>query len=124
LMNQEWSVFLVTRPDGQYETARDGWIADYNDPMTMLDMYITGGGNNNCKLANDEYDTLIRAAKRETDREKYYEMLHKAEDILIGQEWALIPIYFYTSMNLWKSNLQDMFKTPLGGLYFHYAWVN
>ena len=40
LDNQEWATFLQTRKDGDYSIARNGWIADYNDPMSFLDMWL------------------------------------------------------------------------------------
>ena len=69
LNNQEWAVFLQTRKDGDYSIARNGWIADYNDPMSFLDMWLTKdpktgrGGNNDAQYANAEYDALIDQAK-------------------------------------------------------------
>ena len=58
LNNQERAVFLQTRKDGDYSIARNGWIGDYNDPMTFLDMWLTGGGNNDAQYVNPEYDEL------------------------------------------------------------------
>ena len=49
LNNQEWATFLQTRKNGEYSIARNGWIADYNDPMSFLDMWLTGGGNNDAQ---------------------------------------------------------------------------
>ena len=46
LNNQEWNAFLQTRKDGDFSIARNGWISDYNDPVSFLDMWVTGGGNN------------------------------------------------------------------------------
>ncbi|MBE7002515.1 MAG: hypothetical protein E7421_07515, partial [Ruminococcaceae bacterium] len=46
LDNQEWNTFLNTRKDGQYTVARNGWVADYTDPICFLDMWISGSGNN------------------------------------------------------------------------------
>lgn len=67
LKNEEWAVFQDTRNTFQYSIARHGWIADYNNPMTFLDMWVTGGGQNNAGYSNPEYDKLIAAAKVEID---------------------------------------------------------
>lgn len=75
LTNQEWAVFLSTRQNGEYQIARHGWIGDYSDPMTFLDMWVTGGGNNDCGFSNSEYDSLIAEAKVETDTKKREELL-------------------------------------------------
>lgn len=63
LSNQDWNVFLKSRKDGDFQIARNGWIADYNDPCSFLDMWYTGGGNNDAQYSNPEYDALIDAAK-------------------------------------------------------------
>ena len=50
LKNQEWKVFLTTRNDKQYILARDGWLGDYTDPMTFLDLLTTASGNNDRRI--------------------------------------------------------------------------
>ncbi|WP_418471638.1 peptide ABC transporter substrate-binding protein, partial [Eubacterium sp.] len=62
LNNQEWNAFLQTRKDGDFSIARNGWISDYNDPVSFLDMWVTGGGNNDAHYANPDYDNLIAQA--------------------------------------------------------------
>ena len=92
LKNEEWAVFQTTRNNFQYEICRHGWIGDYNDPMTFLDMWVTASGQNNAGYSNEEYDSLIAQAKSEQDGEKRTELLRKAEDILMDA-MAIIPIY-------------------------------
>jgi oligopeptide transport system substrate-binding protein len=118
LSNQDWAVFLDTRKNGDYSIARDGWIGDYNDPINFLDMFITGGGNNNSQYKNPEYDRLIAAAKGtavQADRMRY---LHQAEDLLVGADYAVGPIYFYTQTYMMNSALSGMYYTPLGYFFF------
>ena len=50
LESQEWAVFLNTRKDGNYSFARNGWLADYNDPCSFLDMWTTDSGNNDAQF--------------------------------------------------------------------------
>ncbi|MFA5006698.1 MAG: ABC transporter substrate-binding protein [Candidatus Izemoplasmatales bacterium] len=50
MQNQEWGTFLNTRKNGEYVLARNGWLADYNDPINMLDMWTTDSGNNDAQL--------------------------------------------------------------------------
>ncbi len=50
LANQEWATFLDTRKNGDYTVARNGWLADYNDPINMLDMWVSYSGNNDAQL--------------------------------------------------------------------------
>lgn len=78
-VNQEWAVFIDNRQNLNYQIARAGWTADYNDPMTFLDMWVTGGGNNDTGYANPEYDKLIQEAKTSSDLAKRQELFAQAE---------------------------------------------
>lgn len=114
LLNQEWKVYLDTMRTKNYFLARQGWIGDYNDPNTFLDMYMTDNGNNRTGFANKEYDGLLEAAARETDHNKRLALFQKAEDIL-AEELPVIPIYIYTRNYLintrvqgWEKNIEDV----------------
>lgn len=121
LDNQEWATFLQTRKDGDYSIARNGWIADYNDPMSFLDMWLTGGGNNDAQYANPEYDSLIQQAKATADPAERMQLMHDAEDIIIGQDYALCPLYFYTQKYMLADGIQGMYYTPLGYFFFDHC---
>ncbi len=122
LKNEEWAVFQNTRNNFQYEICRHGWIGDYNDPMTFLDMWVTGSGQNNAGYSNEEYDSLIAQAKAEQDGEKRTELLRQAEDVLMG-DMPIIPIYYYTNVVCAKDNIKGFVKSPLGAMLFREAYV-
>ncbi|MBQ3112702.1 MAG: peptide ABC transporter substrate-binding protein [Firmicutes bacterium] len=46
----DWNVFLDERKQGNYDVARNGWVADFNDPINMLEMWTTESGNNDCQF--------------------------------------------------------------------------
>lgn len=46
----DWNVFLDERKAGNYDIARNGWLADFNDPINMLEMWTTDSGNNDCQF--------------------------------------------------------------------------
>ncbi len=46
LENQEWATFVTTRKEGECDVARGGWLCDYDDPISMLDMFVSNSGNN------------------------------------------------------------------------------
>ncbi len=50
LINQEWGTFLNTRKDGDYTFARNGWLGDFNDAITFLDMWVSTSGNNDAQF--------------------------------------------------------------------------
>ena len=124
LSNQDWNVFLKSRKDGDFQIARNGWIADYNDPCSFLDMWYTGGGNNDAQYSNPEYDALIDTAKATSDQTERMNAFHAAEDILIGQDSVLAPIYFYTNPYMLSDNISGMYYTPLGYFFFGYTQQN
>ena len=124
LSNQDWNVFLKSRKDGDFQIARNGWIADYNDPCSFLDMWYTGGGNNDAQYSNPEYDALIDAAKATSDQTERMADFHAAEDLLIGQDSVLAPIYFYTNPYMLSDNISGMYYTPLGYFFFGYTQQN
>ena len=72
LRGLEWGVYLDSTHKLDYDVARAGWVADYSDPNTFLDMFVTGGENNQTGWSNARYDELIaprrrRARCRQTD---------------------------------------------------------
>lgn len=120
LSGQEWSVFTDTRHKGQYQVARHGWLADYNDPVSYLDLWVTGAGNNDAKWSNKEYDSLIAKAKSTADQKVRMEAMHKAEDILMD-ELPVAPVYFYSDPYLLKTDVTGFYDSPLGFKFFFYA---
>lgn len=122
LFNQEWKVYLNNQKSMNYEISRAGWIGDYADPNTFLDMWVTDGGNNQTGWSNKTYDSLIAEAAKETEDAKRYEIFEKAESILM-EELPVLPIYTYTNKKLiserviikdgkggwkpWEGNIQD-----------------
>ena len=43
-------MFLQERKQGNFDFAREGWLADFNDPINMLEMWTTASGNNDCQF--------------------------------------------------------------------------
>ena len=145
LQNQEWNTFLNTRKNGDYVMARNGWVADYNDPICFLDMWTTVSGNNDVQYGKGDhatvkaysldltaygydikvqngtwaetYDVLISTIKSCTDAEKRYEMMHVAEDMLMATG-CISPLYFYTDLYMVDDSVQGFFSNPLGYKYF------
>lgn len=94
LKNTEWASYLNAQHTMQYTVARAGWIGDYPDPNTFLDMWVTGGDNNETGWSSATYDRLIRDAQAETEPERRMQILAEAEALLV-KELPIIPIYFY-----------------------------
>jgi len=100
LMNQEWGTYLDTRSQSHnFDIARAGWIGDYLDPSTFLEMFITGGTQNDGLYSNPKYDELLNKARVTSGTERF-QYLMDAEKILIDQDMAVLPLYFYVTQNL------------------------
>ena len=113
LTNTDWKVYLSRQSIGDFQIARAGWIGDYIDPKSFLDMMVTGRGNNQTGWSNKTYDDfLIKAANSRTEQQRFYH-LYEAEKILID-EMPIMPIYTYTRIYMlhedvkgWGNNLLD-----------------
>ena len=113
LTNTDWKVYLSRQNTGDYEIARAGWIGDYQDPKTFLDMMVTGRGNNQTGWSNEDYDNLLIKAANSTSQRERFLYMYEAEKILMD-ELPIIPIYTYTrifmkhgSVKGWNPNLLD-----------------
>ncbi|KWX75744.1 peptide-binding protein [Paenibacillus riograndensis] len=122
-VNQEWAVFLTNRQNHNFQISRVGWTADYNDPMTFLDMFVTGGGNNDAGYANPEYDKLIADAKASSDLAKRQEDFAAAEKMLIEDDMVIIPFYYYTNNSLTKEYLKGVTLDFSGAVDFTRAYL-
>ena len=60
--NQEWQSYQESTRSMDYDLSRYGWIGDYEDPNTFLDIWLTNGGNNKTGWGSTVYDRLIEAA--------------------------------------------------------------
>jgi oligopeptide transport system substrate-binding protein len=122
LASQDWGTFLNTRKNGGYQIARNGWLCDYNDPISMLDMWVTGGGNNDAQWSNAQYDALIKQVKTSSDKETRFSLMHEAEDIIFAES-MLAPIYYYVDIYLLSQKVEGFYASPLGYKYFMYATI-
>lgn len=122
LENKEWKVYLDAQSTLNYDVSRSGWIGDYMDPITFLEMFTTGNGNNDTGWSNARYDALIEQAYRSTTGEEHFRLLLEAESILLD-ELPIAPLYWYTRIYLkdarlrgWEPKLLD--NHPYKHLYF------
>ena len=150
LENQEWNTFLNTRKDGNFSMARNGWLGDYNDPISFLDMWITSSGNNDVQFGKgahaelamydldltalgydvkvedgtwaETYDVVISLIKTCTDNDTRYALMHVAEDMLMSTG-CIVPLYFYTDIYMIDDSVEGFFANPLGYKYFMYCTI-
>ena len=94
LVNQDWKVYLNREMIGDFQISRAGWIGDYEDPNTFLDLMRPNRGNNKTGWENMEYDALVEKANTINNQAERYELLYEAEEILI-ENMPVIPLYTY-----------------------------
>lgn len=115
--NQEWKVYLGRLQKVDFQMARLGWIGDYADPNTFLELFASTNGNNHSNWADPKFDEMLLAANATADKEKRLEMLREAEAYAFEQQ-PMLPIYVYTK--------PSMVKPYLGGFFGNYqdrhAW--
>lgn len=109
LENVEFQVKLDREKAKDYEISRASWIGDYEDPMTFIDMFVTGGTQNDVNYSNPEYDRLVAEAKASIDQKLRMDNMKKAEQLLL-EDAAIIPIYFYTRPYVVKPNVTGIYK--------------
>ncbi|MEQ9022560.1 MAG: ABC transporter substrate-binding protein, partial [Pseudomonadales bacterium] len=120
LANQEWKVFLDTMDNMDFDIARAGWIGDYVDPLTFLDLSTSANGNNNTGFADPVFDEMIYeyvpAARTEEERLKRF---YEAEEYLM-KRMPIIPIYTYESKYLMDPSVKGVYPNIRKLLNFRY----
>ncbi len=112
LVNQEEKVYFDSRRQMNYQVLRSTWIGDYNDPNSFLNIWITGGGNNQTGWSSPEYDRLISEAEKTADQTARHAAFQKAEAILLDDA-PVLPVYFYTHAFLIHPSVKGWLPTIL-----------
>lgn len=137
---RDWAVIQTALSNGDFTMSRLGWIADYIDPITFLEIYVAASGNNHPRLGkdgaigsaavygngsqtwNEAYEQLIATIKTSSDIQARADAMYQAEKALMDT-YAVIPIYYYTNPYLAKTNVKDFLYSPLGFVYFRTAYI-
>jgi oligopeptide transport system substrate-binding protein len=122
IAQQEWSVFSASRRKGDFTVARDGWVADYDDPTSFLEIFLGNADNNEAQFKDKTYDSLIDQIHNTADETKRFELMHKAEDYLMDQLPGA-PLFYYTDNYLMKDYVKGYYESPLGYKYFMYTTI-
>jgi oligopeptide transport system substrate-binding protein len=123
VVNQEWAVYLETIKGADTpQIWRLGWCLDYPDANNFDREVVAANGSSNPTDAsgkpsgglmwkNDEYEELVAQAAVETDPAKRLELYAQAEDILVNQDAVMIPIYWYTNLDMTKPYVTRTFSS-------------
>jgi oligopeptide transport system substrate-binding protein len=105
-----------------YQIVWAGWGGDYNDPMTFMDLWVTGGGQNQTGWGNAQYDADIQTAKSTADQTARMNAMHDAEKILMS-DVPISPLYFPGGNAAVKSWLTGYVDWPVGASP-EYKWAS
>ncbi len=100
---------------GLYQVCQTGWGADYNDPMTFMQCYTTGDGNNPAFFSDAKYDELVMACKTEQDMKVRGEKFAEAEKILTVDKCGISPVTFSFDNSVVNKKLKGYFINGAGG---------
>ena len=121
LENQEWATYTTGLGEHAFGVARLGWIADYNDPITYLELMVTGNAYNYGLYSNPDFDAAISSAKATAAGAERDAMLYEAEETLFGEGgFPVMPVYYYTNMYC-ANGIANMGYTPMGYFFMQYA---
>ena len=122
LNNSEWQTYTNNLSEGKFGMARLGWIADYDDPQTYIELFANGNSYNYGNWVNDEYTELVQQAKDLPGGAERDELLSSAEKMMFGEGgYPIAPIYFYTVTYCVNDDVKNVGWTPLGYFLFNYA---
>src|SRR5450830_583988 len=113
LRSEEWGVFNDDMAHLNYDVVRRSPSADYMDPNTFLDMWVTGNGRNRTGYSNKAYDALIAKAMVTVDPKARMTVLHAAEKILMT-DMPIAPVYFDTNSMLLSKHIKNFYESALG----------
>lgn len=120
----DWGVYLNIVKKLEYDFTMGGWSADYNDPMTFLDIWVSNGSTNYSGYANAEYDELLESLANIKDEAKRLDVYKKLENKLVIDDVVVSPIYYTDRYTFYQSYVKDMQFTIFGSIYeFKHAYI-
>jgi oligopeptide transport system substrate-binding protein len=95
IQNRDWGSYISAQQSLNFDMASAGWIGDYLDPTTFLNMWTAGNGNNNTGWSDPRYEALLREAALKADPTERLALFQQAEAILMDA-LPILPISHYT----------------------------
>lgn len=116
----EQKTWLANQQAMTYQLCSSRWIGDYVDPNTFLDMWVTGGGNNETGWTRPAYDRLIAESARTLDTTRRHALQQQAEALLLD-EVPVIPIFHGTRVFLKHPAVKNWSASLLGLHRYQYV---
>ena len=120
----DWGVYLSIMDKLEYDFTLSGWGADYNDPMSFLDIWVSNGGNNHTGYADAKYDELLASVYKEKDQDKITEIYKVLETKLVNEDAVISPVYYTDKYSFYQNYVKDIQFTSFGSVYeFKHAYI-
>ena len=149
---EAWSTLQSKLKAGEGEAARMGWLADFNDVVNFLEIFLSNSGNNYPRLGRDvgtytkasavtadaglgaywglngdqtwaeAFDAVIDQIKAETDLNVRAELCSQAEQVLMATG-GVAPLFCYTLPQMLKPNIKGLIRLTTGDVIWTYAYV-
>ena len=149
---EAWATLQIKLGEGDAEASRMGWVADFNDCVNFLEIFISASGNNYPRLGQDlgtytrytentkdaglgaywglegnqtwaeAYDAVVDQIKAETDPAKRAELCAHAEQVLMATG-AVAPLHYYVNPYMVKPEVENLFVLPTGDVVWNYASI-
>ena len=113
----DFSDFLRKENSGEFDIAMAGWGADYNDPMTFLDLYGAKNGSNYGKYNDPKVNKLLEELQTEINIDKRLDMYKEIEKIEVAENPAVAPTYYLDIHSFQKKYVHGMQYPKFGGNY-------
>ncbi len=124
LQNKDWKVYLDDESTGNFEISRGGWIGDYVDPNTFLDMWVGSSGVNRTGWNSPRYDELIlKVGPESKTREQRFAAFQEAEELMMN-DMPFIPIYTYSSHHFVHPAVRGMYDNIMNYHNFRQVYLD
>lgn len=122
IIRSDWKTQLDNVKSLHYQVAQMEEFGDYNDTISLLEMYQGASYNSNgTGWENKDFQDLLNQAQKEQDPNKRQSQLKKAESILM-EEMPIIPLYFYDNEWLQNENLKNVASSGFTPVQFKWAY--
>ncbi len=81
-----------------------GWVADYADPNTFDEIWLSGSTENDLGFSDHKYDSLVSSANLERNPLERAKVLEEAERTLLS-DYLMIPIYDFVQLRLVRTTV-------------------
>lgn len=123
LENQEWKTYLDNRRNGNYDVARAGWAADYNQATTFTNYFLSNSSNNTARYKSEAYDAAMAESYAAVDANGRAAAYAKAEQVL-ADDFAIIPVYNYVNPRLVKPYVKGYTgKDPQDNILLRHLYI-